>query len=150
MRVVVRELGWKCAVASCGVCRAAIWCGVAGTGSLIVTGQLSWLLLWPLTALMGRYAERPLDAAGLLVGLLASIKPFLLLLLAYFVLRREKRALVVSLAAIASAFVVGNLVFGFAAHVSWARSLGGMNWSWVGSNASMLGVLSACLRQIPK
>jgi len=120
-----------------------------GTGSLIVTGQLSWLLLWPLTASWAAMRQGRWLKAGILVGLLVSVKPFLALLLVYFVIRRRLDALVAGLLALALAYLVGLAVFGYAAHMSWLRALGGVDWSWLVMNGSLLGFFSRLLSPCP-
>ena len=120
-----------------------------GTGSLIVTGQLSWLLLWPLTASWAAMRQGRWLKAGVLVGLLVSVKPFLALLFVYLVIRRRLDGLAAGLLALASAFLVGLAVFGYAAHMSWFRALGGIDWSWLVMNGSLLGFLSRLLSPCP-
>ena len=120
-----------------------------GTGSLIVTGQLSCLLLWPLTASWAAMRHGRWLKAGILIGLLVSVKPFLALLLVYFGIRRRLDGLAAGLLAFISAFLVGLAVFGLAAHMSWLRALGGVDWSWLVMNGSPLGFLSRLLSPSP-
>jgi hypothetical protein len=149
VRIVVGNLGWfRLSPWRAGL---VLFCGFAwvGTGSLIVTGQLSWLLLWPMTSSWSAMREGRWAKAGALLGFLASVKPFLLLLLVYFIIRRQRSAVFVSLAVFASAFLVGIAVFGSSAHSSWLRSLGGMNWPWAVMNGSLLGFLVRLLSPSP-
>ena len=86
----------------------------------------------------------------MLLGLVASVKPFVLLLVAYFAIRRKGVALLAAGATIVSLFVLGLAVFGPAAHAAWLRSLGGMNWAWAVMNGSLFGFLARVLEPGPQ
>ena len=147
--LVVREVGLRTAVGRSSVLAVVYLTAWAGTGSLLLTGQLSWLLLLPLTLTWSAIRRERWSLAGVLVGILASIKSFLLMPMAYFLVRRQWRALAVSVMAFAAAFAVGLGTFGMEAHRSWIASLGGMNWPWPVLNGSLLGFLARTLGPSP-
>ena len=149
-RLVINDLGrpmitrWRLAFL------VFVFVAWVGTGSLIVTGQLSWILLWPLTMSWSAMRRGHWLKSGMLVGLLASVKPFLGVLFVYFVIRRQYRAAVAGLLALASAFLMGLAVFGIAAHVSWIRALRGIDWSWLAMNGSLLGFVTRVFSRSPQ
>jgi hypothetical protein len=117
--------------------------GFTGTGAMILTSQLSFLLLVPVTrswieALRGNWR-----LSGLWLGVALSVKPFLLLVVPYLLLKRRWAAVLACGAATAACFGVGLTVFGLANHVSWYRGLGvAVTWSWLPLNAALAGMLS--------
>jgi alpha-1,2-mannosyltransferase len=115
--------------------------GFSGTGMVLVTGQLAFLLLLPVTwawisARRGRWTN-----AGVQIGLAMSIKPFLLLFLPYFLFRRQLRATVAAAMTVGLCFTVGVLVFGVEAHQQWLHTLRTIHWAGVDRNISILGFL---------
>jgi hypothetical protein len=149
VRVVVNEL-------SLGPCdtRCAAWLGLAaatfvGTGTVCVTGQLVWLLMWPVALFWREYRRRRWATAGLLLGLLLSVKPFLVPVLALFVPGGRRRGLLACAAAGAACYAAGLAAFGLESHLAWLRALGAADWSWPVMNASMLSVLSRALSPHP-
>ena len=80
-------------------------------------------------------------AAGVWLGLAAAMKPFLLVFLAYFALRRKCRALAAMVLAIIAVFAVGVTFFGVAAYAEWLAQLPRIAWSAHYFNASFVGVL---------
>lgn len=119
--------------------------GFSGTGAVSITGQLSFLLLLPLTlawteARRGRWAR-----AGMWLGLALSVKSFLLIFLPYLVLQRRHRAAGVTLGTAGACFALGLVVFGIDAHLSWLRALGSSDWAWAAMNGSILGFLTRAL-----
>ena len=119
--------------------------GCAALGAVALTGQVSFLLLLPVTlawsgARRGKWAE-----AGIYLGLAMSVKPFLAVFLPYLVLRRRFVALATAVGAGTAAFLIGLGVFGWAAHRSWIAGLSAVSWEWVAMNASVLGFLKRVL-----
>ena len=113
----------------------------AATGAIVVTAQLTFLLLLPLTLAWAAAREGRWTKAGVHLGLCISIKPILVPLLGYLVFRRQWRAVLVALATIAAAFAAGLAVFGWQPHMEWLRVLSAVDWAWVGMNGSLLGFL---------
>lgn len=117
----------------------------AGLGAVAVTGQVSFILLVPVTLAWIAARRGRWTAAGAYLGLAMSVKPFLAIFLPYFILRRRFAALSTALATAAAAFLVGLGVFGWEAHRSWIAGLSAVTWEWVAMNASVLGFLRRIL-----
>ncbi|HTU91545.1 MAG TPA: glycosyltransferase 87 family protein [Gemmataceae bacterium] len=115
----------------------------SGTGAMIYTAQLSFVLLVPATLMWREARHGRWSRAGALLGLLLSVKPFLAVLLVYFCWRRRWRAAASCLAGTALAFAAGVAVFGWDNHVSWRHRLAVSDgWAWLPMNASLMGMLS--------
>ena len=143
-RLVVREVGleltpWQWRLGVLGLL------SFIGTTSVLLTGQLSLLLLLPITlawveARRGRWTH-----AGVYLGLALSVKPFLLIFMPYLVFRRQFRAAAAAGVAASLCFVAGLLVFGVKAHWSWLEAVTAVDWTWAAMNASIFGILSRAL-----
>lgn len=108
-----------------------------GTQAFFVTGQLSMLLLLALTVCWMNARHGRWRTAALWLGVCLSVKPFLLIFVPYLLGKRLYRALSVALAAAVTCFVIGWLVFGLDAYVSWYRALSQSgDWAWTVMNAS--------------
>jgi Glycosyltransferase family 87 len=117
----------------------------AGMGAVAVTGQVSFVLLLPVTLAWIRARRGSWAEAGVYLGLAMSVKPFLAVFLPYLILRRRFVALGTAVGAGAGAFLVGLGVFGWDAHRSWIAGLSAVSWEWVAMNASVLGFLKRVL-----
>ncbi len=106
-----------------------------------LTLQLSFLLMGPVTASWLAAREGRSVAAGAWLGLAASAKPFLLLVVVYLALRRDARALrafgVVSLLFV----LAGLVVFGPQSYVDWVTQLPRVAWASHYMNASLGGLV---------
>jgi alpha-1,2-mannosyltransferase len=148
LRVIQKEVGfpmtpWRFLVILFGVLM------FIGTPTVCVTGQMSLLLLLPVTyawreARRGRWTN-----AGIFLGAVASVKPFMLVFLPYLILRREFRAAAAACVMIALSFLAGILVFGIPAHASWIDALSSVDWSWATMNGSLMGILTRTLKESP-
>lgn len=121
----------------------------SGTNILFVTGQLVLLLLLPLTLFWIESRKGNWRRGGIFLGLVCSIKPFLLIFVPYFFLKRQYAALVNFFIVIVSCYLVGYLIFGNQAHVQWIEGLMSINWYWTNLNGSIFGFLSRTLSQNP-
>ena len=121
--------------------------GFAGTAMVLVTGQLSLLLLLPVTLAWVQARRGHWSSVGGYLGLTMSIKPFLLIFLPYLVLRRQIRATLIAGIVGAGCFLVGLVVFGVEAHKAWLRELNAIHWVWANTNASLLGFLTRTLSE---
>jgi hypothetical protein len=119
--------------------------GFVGTSTVFMTGQLSFLLLLPVTLAWVEARRGHWGRAGGYLGLTMSVKPFLLIFLPYLVLRRRIRAAVMAGIVGAGCFFVGMVVFGLEAHRAWVRELSAIHWVWANGNASLLGFLTRTL-----
>jgi alpha-1,2-mannosyltransferase len=120
-------------------------CGVivcSATGAIIVTGQLTFVLLVPVT-LAWMWARRGnWDRAAVCLGVCASVKPFLGIFLVYLLLARRMRAAGLMIATGVACGVVGLAVFGWHAYASWLRGLSAVNWTWAAMNGGVAGVVA--------
>jgi alpha-1,2-mannosyltransferase len=128
-------------------CVAAL--AFAATGAVIVTGQMSLLLMLPVTLAWLAARRGEWTRAGVWLGLGMSVKPFLLFFLPYLVLRRRWRAATAALVTVAGAFAAGLAVFGPASYRAWIQALQSTDWTWAAMNGSLLGVLSRTLGDSP-
>ena len=118
----------------------------AALNSTVRTGQLSFLLALPVTLAWRAARHARWTSLGAWLGLAASVKPFLLIVLPYLVLRRLWRAVAVMVLTICGCVATGALVFGVEAVRDWVGVLahqGRMdthfhNASWVGFAARAL------------
>jgi alpha-1,2-mannosyltransferase len=117
----------------------------APAAAVSLTAQLSFLLMGPVTtawiaARQGRDAR-----AGAWLGLAVAIKPFLLVFVPYFIVRRNWRAL--GALAIAAAVTVGAgvIVFGVDEYAEWFSQLPRINWATHYFNASVVGAAERIL-----
>ena len=117
----------------------------APSAAFSLTAQVSFLLMLPVTAAWLAYRRGRSRAAGVWLGLAAAMKPFLLIFLPYFVLRRDRQAIVAMAGGLGVVFAVGVAVFGVNSYVEWARQLPRITWSAHYLNASLTGVLQRSL-----
>lgn len=113
----------------------------APSAAFTLTAQLSFFVALPVC--LGWLADRNRRsaAAGAWLGVAAAMKPFLLLLVPYFVLRRDWRATWTCLIAVTAIVSVGLAVFGPSAYVEWARQLPRVSWAGHYLNASWLSLV---------
>lgn len=140
----VRALGWRLRLfpTLLAVVYLIAW---APSAAFTLTAQISFYLMAAVCAAW--LAARRSDSlrAGLWLGLAAATKPFLLLFVPYFVLRRDWRALTAMLAVIAASVGAGLAMFGPGAYGEWLQQLPRINWSAHYLNASIMGVLQRTL-----
>jgi alpha-1,2-mannosyltransferase len=146
--VIARELDLKPSWPNCW--RGAVWLlAFAGTGAVLATGEMSFLLSLPLTLAWAAARRGRWSRAGIYLGLAMSLKLFLLIFIPYFVLRRRLAAAVASCAAASACFVAGTLIFGPGSYWSWLSQLSSVSWAWRSPNASVLGILTRSLSENP-
>jgi Glycosyltransferase family 87 len=124
--------------------------GFTATSAVIITGQLSFLLMVPITLMWLHARHGRWVAAAAYLGLVMSVKPFLLLLIPYLLLRRRWEAVAAAFGVAAFCFATGLAVFGFVNHQSWYGVLGlAGDWAWLPLNASLRGMLDRTLMDTP-
>jgi hypothetical protein len=114
----------------------------SATLATVVTGQITFVLLLPLTIAWQEARRGHWTAAACWLGGLASIKLFVGVFALAFLAARRWRALIVMAAAAAVGFAIGLLAFGLPAYLSWTRALASVSWPWLPMNASAAGLLS--------
>jgi alpha-1,2-mannosyltransferase len=135
---VVRALRWRLPALLWGAIGVYLlsW-GPAAAVSL--TAQISLLLAGPVTAAWIAARQGRQGRAGAWLGLAAAIKPFLLIFVPYFVVKRNWRALQTLAIAAGAMAAAGMLVFGPDAYRDWFSQLPRINWATHYFNASIVG-----------
>jgi alpha-1,2-mannosyltransferase len=108
----------------------------------VLNGQVSWLLMVPLTLAWIAARRNRWGAAGALLGVTMTIKLFLLVFVPYLVMTRRWRALMAAAGTAAATLLIGLAVFGLDAYQSWTRMLGTVGWNFLALNGSVLGLLT--------
>jgi arabinofuranan 3-O-arabinosyltransferase len=138
IRAIFRELQFEVTPWRALVTVAAV-ISTEATVSHWINGQVSWVLMVPLTwawifARRGRWV-----AAGALLGAVITVKPFLLVFVPYLVLARRGRALAALTISAAATLALGLAVFGIDRYATWLRVLGTVEWLFLPVNASVMG-----------
>jgi alpha-1,2-mannosyltransferase len=108
-------------------------------------GQVAWPLMLLVTAAwLADRSRRPLRC-GILLGIAASWKPFLLVFVPYLIWRREWRALVAMAGTVVVTGVIGLVAVGAGGYASWFASLRLVGWAGHPLNASLRGMISRAL-----
>ncbi len=146
--VIVRELDLKPSWPDCW--RGAVWLlAFAGMGAVVGTGELSFLLLLPVTLAWAAARRGRWSRAGVYLGLAMSVKLFLLIFIPYLLLRRRLAAAAACCGAASVCFAAGALIFGLGSYSSWISQLSSVSWAWRSPNASVLGILTRSLSENP-
>jgi hypothetical protein len=149
LRRSLREAGLKARWNSRWLLTGLLILLTAPFGTTMVTGQVSLHLL-PLVTWAWIAARRNRTyQLGIASGLAMAIKPFLLLFLPWFLLKRRFDTLAIAITAAAGSFALGVSVFGVGNHVAWIDALRSVDWHWVAMNASLYGVLDRLLAASP-
>jgi len=146
--VIAREFGlrWTLAGVAWTVFGVAI---CSATGIMVVTGQLAFLLMLPVTLAWAAARHRHWTRAAAYLGIVASIKPFIAIFGLYFVLTRRVRSAVVMGSTAAACFLLGLVVFGWNAHLSWFNALSRVDWAWAPMNGSLEGLVARTFGESP-
>ena len=86
-------------------------------------GQIAWPLVWAATVAWVETRRGHVRTGGFVAGVLMTVKPFFLVFVPYFVVRRQWRPLAAALASGAIASMMAFLVGGVGAYQSWLASL---------------------------
>jgi hypothetical protein len=111
----------------------------APTGALIFSAQIAWILWGPVTFVWVSARRGEWIAAGLALGILTSIKPFLGLLIIAFMTLGHWMPAVLALATTALCFSIGILTLGWATLASWWRAVRSVTWAGHIFNVSLFG-----------
>lgn len=114
--------------------------------SIAVTGEMSWLLLPPLTLAWIALRRRREAAAGVWLGIAASFKLFLFLYPAWLLARRQWRALGGFAAGVVGAVAIGAAAFGLSVYADWLSGLDRIGWWFLPLNVSWRGVVDRLFR----
>ena len=126
---------------------AVILC--SATGTIAATGQLTFLLLLPITLAWIAARHNNWNRAAAYLGVCASIKPFLGIFLIYLVLRRDRKPAAFMVGAGAACVIVGLAVFGWTAYERWLAALSAVEWTWASMNGSVAALVSRAFSENP-
>jgi hypothetical protein len=111
--------------------------GWAPFSAQIITGQLGWVMMWPLTAAWVAMRRDKWIKSAVFWGACISVKPFLVTLLPYFLVRRQWRAAAVATGTVAGMFLVSFGIVGINEHRAWLTAVSeSQSWAWLTMNAS--------------
>ena len=139
VRWTSRRLAWTAAAVLC--------CSV--TGTIAVTGQLTFVLLLPVTLAWIAARHNRWNSAAALLGVCASIKPFLGIFLIYLMLRRDRTPAAIMIFAGAMCVLAGLVVFGRSAYEGWLSVMASVDWTWSPLNGSLAALVSRAFGQNP-
>jgi hypothetical protein len=146
--LISRELGLRW-TPSRALWATALILASALTGTVIATGQLTFLLVLPVTAAWIAARRGDWNRAAYILGLLASIKPFFGIFAVYLLLTRKLGALTRMIGALAAITLAGLVIVGVEPYGGWIRALSGVDWAWAPMNGAVLGVLTRTLANNP-
>jgi hypothetical protein len=119
--------------------------GVAVLGSapwttVMITGEMSLLLLLPFTLAWLAWRRGHWGGVGAWIGVCASFKLFFFLFLVWFAAARRWRAVFAMCTVVLLLVACGTAAFGFDSYVHWQKSLARVGWWWLPMNASVRGL----------
>ena len=126
---------------------ALLFC--AATAINVVTGQLTFLLMLPVTLAWIAARRGNWYRSAIYLGICAAIKPFLAIFLPYFIVKRHVKAAALMMLAAAAFFAVGVVICGWQTYVDWSHTLSQVTWPWAPMNGSIEGILSRALGHNP-
>lgn len=141
--IVMEYSAWRNRIAFLGLL------AFSGTGATMITGQLSLIIFLPVTLAWLSIRSGRWDRGAVILGLTASIKPFLLIFLPYFLLKKRFKAALLATWCSAIPFAIGLLIFGTNNYRSWLDHLRSVDWAWASMNASIFGMLTRVLSENP-
>jgi hypothetical protein len=114
-----------------------------GTGTAMVTGHISFVLFFLLTLAWRDARHGRWTRSAVALALALSVKPFLLMLVPYYVWRRQWKATAALAGTVALCYLAGLIVFGIDNNRSWLERLRlAESWAWLPMNASIMGLLT--------
>jgi alpha-1,2-mannosyltransferase len=146
--IVVRTLrvGWSPMVAAVA---AAVILNSAALSSTLWFGQMSVLLAIPVTLAWRALRLGRWNQVGAWMGLAGSIKPFVMIVFPYLLLKRQWRALIWGGVSWAASFAVGAAVFGPDAVKQWLEAARWPTWLAHFHNASFQAYVSRVMFDWP-
>ena len=148
VRMVVRELELRMTFSGVLWGLLAFLC-CSATCAIVITGQITFLLVLPFTYAWAMARRGQWTRAGIALGVLISVKPFLGVFGIYLLLLRQFRAAVWSAISGAAAVLAGLLVFGPDTYLAWSRAVKSIEWLWAPMNGSIHGLFSRTFSPSP-
>ena len=139
--LVTRELRLRWTVAN------SLWAvlgfvACSSTSAIVATGQLTFHILPLVTLAWIAARHQAWLRAGLLLGVLAGIKPNLGLFGLCLLAIGQWRAVAAMVSTAAASFGLGLLIFGWDAHVKWIGALRSIDWIWAPMNGSLAALVA--------
>jgi hypothetical protein len=131
--------GWAVAVFSLLLVSAAGYLNIRAANQ-------SWVTAWVVTWGWILWRRQQVRTAACLLGAMASMKLFLLILLPYFAWRRQWSSAAFFIAGAVAAFALGLIVAGPQAFSSWLSALKDQTWQGQSLNVSLLGGAARALQ----
>jgi len=148
LRLIGAELGFRwTAMRVFAAVVMVLFC--SATETIVITGQLTFLLLLPITLAWIAARRGNWNRAALYLGICTSIKPFIGIFLIYLVLARRLQAAATMAAAATSCYLIGLVVFGWQAHLDWLRALSAVDWTWASMNGSLAALPARAFGDTP-
>jgi hypothetical protein len=113
----------------------------AFTGATLLSAQVSWVLWWPVSWAWAAARRGHWTIAGAVLGVVASLKPFLILIAVLLVLARQWRATAMFAVTAGASYLAGLAAFGWETFHAWFTGLGAISWGRSVLNASILGTV---------
>ena len=134
--------------------RRLMWTAVgvilcSATGTIVVTGQLTFLLLLPVTFAWIAARQGDWNKAAAYLGVCASVKPFLGIFLVYLLLRRDIKPIATMVVSGALCGVAGLAIFGSSAYTNWLEAVSSVDWTWAPMNGSLAALVSRAFDESP-
>jgi len=132
-----------------------VWVALAtllcsATGMVVITGQITFLLMVPMTLAWIAARRTHWTTAAAWLGLAVSVKPFLAVFGLYLVLSRRWRAAMVFAAVLLVCTAIGVLVFHWSAYRTWLDALSSVHWVWLPMNGSIDGLVTRAFAETPE
>lgn len=121
----------------------------AGTGTIIITGQLSFIILLFVTLFWIEARHDRWTRAGVFLGIGLSIKIFLVIFLPYLILRKKFFSALMATMVAGLFFVLGILILEGKTYQLWLEALKSIDWHWASMNASINGLLARVFDSSP-
>jgi hypothetical protein len=148
VRIGSRELGFRWTLPKT-VWAVAAFVVSSATETVIVTGQVTFLLLLPFTLSWVNARRGRWTTSALYLGILTSIKPFFAIFVIYLLARkRAKEAAAMAITTVAC-FLIGITIFGWDNYRSWLGALSNVQWAWAVMNGSLVALLARTLDTNP-
>ena len=144
LRIVFKEIGIGTSPPTV-VTAAFLLSSAAATGAFLMSFQISWLLWAPVTWAWMLARHRRWTSAAVVLGITASVKPFLGLFVPFLLWRRQWVAALIATVVAICCFLAGIAALGWHAFVNWIQAIGSVEWMEHIFNASVFGYFTRLL-----
>jgi hypothetical protein len=148
LRLIARELGLAWTWSGLGWTLFAVAVSAA-TGTIVLTGQVTFVIMLPFTLAWVAARRGRWTTAGVYLGVVVSLKPFLAIFAIYLLATRRLAAAVTMALTGALCCLVGLIIFGPHAYVAWLGALSAVDWTWAPMNVSITALVARTLGENP-